>query len=157
MSRKAKRHSSGGRTGQHHRKTPSGLRSFEVPPAGPTTITRADGTTEVQPPARSRTGVARSARPSVKSPSQRKEPVPIEEIRPLDVGRIPDSDERRRRDRERLAAEGKRVIPATSAVARSRQLRVDNGTSTPGTPGPTMGAFVRSQKAASKGRSGRAS
>ena len=49
MSRKARRHGGGGRTGQHHTKTPR-LRSYTQSPAGPVTIMRADGTTEIQAP-----------------------------------------------------------------------------------------------------------
>lgn len=49
VSRGVKRHASGGRIDQRHRKTPIRLRSYDVPPASSVTITRADGSTEVQP------------------------------------------------------------------------------------------------------------
>lgn len=49
VSRRVKRHASGGRIGQRHRKTPVGLCSYDVPPASSVKITRADGSTEVQP------------------------------------------------------------------------------------------------------------
>lgn len=47
MSQRACRNGSGGRTGQHHNATPT-LRSYSQPPAGPVTITRPDGTVEVE-------------------------------------------------------------------------------------------------------------
>lgn len=49
MSRRARRHGGGGRTGQRYNATPN-LKSYTRPPAGPVTITRPDGTVEVQAP-----------------------------------------------------------------------------------------------------------
>ncbi|MFI5990222.1 hypothetical protein ACIBAC_00010 [Streptomyces sp. NPDC051362] len=49
MSRRTRRHGSGGRTGQHFSATPN-LPSYSQPPAGPVTVTRADGTVDVQAP-----------------------------------------------------------------------------------------------------------
>ncbi len=128
MSRRAKRHNSGGRTGQHHSKTPSGLRSYEVPPAGPVTVTRADGTIEVQPPARAqRTPPPPRRRGSGSTKRQSADPVPIERIRPADAGSLPDREERRKRDAAQLAAQGKSVVATPTTTTGRRRPRVDNG------------------------------
>ncbi|RZU28264.1 hypothetical protein EV284_6430 [Streptomyces sp. BK022] len=73
MSRRTRRHGSGGRTGQHYSATPN-LRSYSTPPAGPVTITRADGTTDVEAPQRA----VRSTPPAQrrKKPPAGKKPKP---------------------------------------------------------------------------------
>ncbi|MYR58903.1 hypothetical protein GTY54_22555 [Streptomyces sp. SID625] len=76
MSRRASRHGSGGRAGQHHNATPQ-LRSYTRPPAGPVTVTRADGSTEVQNPLPAKKDVpkprrkkaAASQKPPLKTPT----------------------------------------------------------------------------------------
>ncbi|MET8696899.1 hypothetical protein ABZV65_30665 [Streptomyces bauhiniae] len=71
MSRRTRRHGSGGRTGQHYSATPN-LRSYSTPPAGPVTITRADGTVDVEAPQKA----VRSTAPQRKKPPPGKKPKP---------------------------------------------------------------------------------
>ncbi|MFH9955957.1 hypothetical protein ACH4OX_17325 [Streptomyces roseolus] len=56
-----------GRKGQQHRATPGDLRSYDVTPASEVTVTRADGTVEVQPakPAKKATPQPRRRGPAV--------------------------------------------------------------------------------------------
>ncbi len=73
MSRRARRHGSGGRTGQHYSATPN-LRSYSQPPAGPVTITRPDGTVEVQAPQKA---VRDVPAPRRKKPKAGPKPLPM--------------------------------------------------------------------------------
>lgn len=146
MSRRVKRHASGGRIGQHHRKTPLGLRSYNVPPAGPVTMTRTDGSTEVQaavPAQRSKSVPPQKVRR--RANQRRDDPVPIERVRAVDAGSMADRDERNQRDAASLAALGQRVLPPVAATTR-RRLRVDNGTGTLGDTGLPLGKWIRRDK-----------
>ncbi|MEV5440501.1 hypothetical protein AB0K80_31520 [Streptomyces sp. NPDC052682] len=71
MSRRARRHGSGDRTGQHHNAAPA-LRSYSQPPAGPVTITRPDGTVEVEAPQKAVRDVPK--KPRRKALGQKKPP-----------------------------------------------------------------------------------
>lgn len=73
MSHRARCHGSGGRTGQHYSATPN-LRSYSQPPAGPVTITRPDGTVEVQTPQKA---VRDVPTPRRKKPKAGPKPLPM--------------------------------------------------------------------------------
>lgn len=79
MSRRARRHGSGGRTGQHYSAAPN-LRSYSQPPAGPVTITRADGTVEVQTPQKP---VRDVPKPRAKKPKAGPKPLPMPTMKQL--------------------------------------------------------------------------
>lgn len=68
----------GASRGQHHSSNPRDLPSYEVPPAGPVKITRADGTVEYQAPQPAK---ATPARPRRRPARRSAEPVPIDKIR----------------------------------------------------------------------------
>lgn len=121
MSRKSGRHGGGGRTGQHHRKTPT-LGSYSVPPASEVTITRPDGTVEIEPaktPKAERTRRTPSRRTLIQQQDKRnaKPPVPIQKVRPTkqDATRA----EAKAQDAVTLAARGLRAISAAQAVSRT--------------------------------------
>jgi hypothetical protein len=138
-----------GRTGQHHRKTPTSLRSYDMPPAGPVLVTRADGTTELQPAAPTRRTSFTPARRRGTSGRQdrSKDTVPIERIRATGTDLAPTPQ--MRRDQEAgHPGKGKRVVVPTAGPSPTpRRLRVDNGHGATGATGLTMGKWIRADKA----------
>jgi hypothetical protein len=58
-----------GRTGGHFQAKPDDLRVYEMPPAGPVTITSPDGSTRVEPPKTAQMRTRRSTGGSVHIPS----------------------------------------------------------------------------------------
>jgi hypothetical protein len=109
----------GGRVGQHHRATPS-LRSYDVTPAGTVTITRPDGTIEVQPAAKAKRTPPPQRR---RKPRKTTQPEPgrgkrQEEQRPAPAPSAATSAAREKDARE-LAERGLRAIPAAQALSRA--------------------------------------
>ncbi|MFH8392187.1 hypothetical protein [Streptomyces sp. NPDC018036] len=82
MSRRARRHGSGGRTGQHYNATPD-LRSYSTPPAGPVTVTRADGTVETETPKKAVRSVPQPRRKNKRTVGSKPSPPPMPTMRQL--------------------------------------------------------------------------
>lgn len=125
MSQRTGRHGGGGRTGQHHRKTPQ-LRSYDVPPASDVTVSRPDGTEEILPAKKPKAATTRKRpkrRDLIKKQDKRRsaEPVPIERVRAAAADDDTAATARaaaKSADAAALAARGLRAIPAAAAVSR---------------------------------------
>lgn len=136
MSRRSRRHNSGGRTGQHYNATPN-LRSYSRSPAGPVTVIRPDGTVETKPPEKA---VPSGTAPRRKSeqrrgPKSAPRPVPAPTMKQLLTVDCPACSRRagepctlrqghRARVEMYLAATGKRSTPEKVVTAVQEGARV---------------------------------
>ena len=137
MSRRARRHGSGGRTGQHYSATPN-LRSYSTPPAGPVTVTRADGTVETEAPKKAVCSVPQPRRKNKRSAGSKPNPPPMPTMKQLLTVDCPACGRKagepctirqghRARVEMYLAATGKRSTPeaVVAAVQKGVEVRED--------------------------------